>query len=179
MEKFLLRLLSAGDKLHVIDQQEIRLAVFFPHLGGLARTCLDCGDQLVGQIVALDVSDLHTGIFFTDRMCHGVDQMRFAETGIPVNKKRVIMLCRRVRHGAGGCIGKLVGIADHEGFKGKFAGIQKRSGFFLLFSAEGRKLGLREKLHLKVGGEDIAQNVFDFVHIERFYRPALKVAGTV
>ena len=73
MEKLLLGLLFAGDELHVVYQQQIGLAVFFPHLGGLVGTGLNGGHQLIGQIVALDVSDLGSGIIFPDDIGDGVD----------------------------------------------------------------------------------------------------------
>ena len=49
MEKFLLGLLLAGDELHVIHQQQVGLAVFFPHFGGFALP--DGVHQLVRQVI--------------------------------------------------------------------------------------------------------------------------------
>ena len=58
MEELLLGLLLTGDELHVIHQQQCRLAVFLPELGVFSLP--DGGHQLVGKVVSLDV--YHLGV---------------------------------------------------------------------------------------------------------------------
>ena len=56
MEEFLLGAFLTGDKLHVIDEEQIRFPVFTAEFD--IFTALDSGDQLVGELVTLDVDDV-------------------------------------------------------------------------------------------------------------------------
>ena len=71
MEKFLLGLLFAGDKLNIVHQQQRRLTVFLAELEVFAFT--DGGHQLVGKIVALDIDDAAVGAIFLHLMGNGVE----------------------------------------------------------------------------------------------------------
>ena len=71
MEKFLLGLLFAGDKLNIVHQQQRRLTVFLAELEVFAFT--DGGHQLVGKIVALDIDDTAVGAIFLHLMGNGVE----------------------------------------------------------------------------------------------------------
>ena len=82
VEELLLRTLFAGDELDIIDSKKIRLTVFFLKFGSAART--DGGDQLVGKLFALDIEQLIFGVVAPDLAADGIDEVRFAQTALPV-----------------------------------------------------------------------------------------------
>ena len=84
MEEFLLGLLLAGDKLHIVHQQNVRVAVFVVELQLLALT--DGLNQGVGKIIALDVHDFGAGVVLADAVGDGVDQMGLAEAAVAVDQ---------------------------------------------------------------------------------------------
>ena len=120
MEELLLSLLFAGDELHVVNQEQVRLAVLFPHFGGFVGTFLNGADQLVGQLIALDVGNAGIGIVAADDIGDGVDQMGLSKTGITVDQQGVIVLGGMVRNCLGSGVGQLVAGTDHKGIEGEF-----------------------------------------------------------
>ena len=158
MEKFLLGLLLAGDELHVIHQQQVRLAVFFPHFGRFALP--DGVHQLVRQVIALDVSDFRVGVVFPDDIGDGVDQVGLSQAGVAVNEQGVVVLSRVVGHCLGCGVGKLVGRAHHERFKGEFIGC-KAVVRLLDIAPKFLKGEVVQNLHLKIRGEDVVEDGFD------------------
>ena len=178
MEKLLLGLLFAGDELHVIHQQKVRLAVFFTHFGGLVGAGLDGGHQLVGQIVALDVGDLGPGVVFLDDVGDGVDQVGLAKAGVPVNEEGVVILGGMLRHRHGGGVGQLVGGAHHKGLKGELVG---GKAVTLLFgaAAELRVRQVVQNTDLEIHGEEIPDRILDVFHEKVFNVAPLEIVGAV
>ena len=129
MEEFLLRLLLAGDKLHVIHQQQVSLAVLILELSGGTRA--DCLNQFIGEIVTLDVDNVAVGVTLTDLVGDGIDQMGLAEAAVTVDKEGIVPLGGFFRDGLGCGMGKLVAAADNEGIKGEFAAFEQGRGLFL------------------------------------------------
>ena len=64
MEKFFLRLFFAGDELHVVHQQDVRITVFVVKFQ--LFTFANRLDQGVGEIVAFDIDDFGPGIVLAD-----------------------------------------------------------------------------------------------------------------
>ena len=60
-----------------------------------------------------------------DVMADGVQQVGFAQAHAAVEEKRVVGLAGRLGDGLGGGVGKVVVVADHEGFEGVL-GIERR-----------------------------------------------------
>ena len=111
-------------------------------------------------------------------VCDRVHQMRFTQTRVAVDEKRVVVLRRRVRDRAGRGVGELVAVAHNEGIEGKFAGLQKRSRLFGLLLPKSVALADGEELHVEIGGEDLLQCRLEVRQEEGFDRPALEVVGT-
>ena len=66
MEKFLLGTLLSYNKLDIIDQENVVVAVFFPKLcGGNIIFVSDRVDQLIGKGLGTDVKNLGFGLFFS------------------------------------------------------------------------------------------------------------------
>ena len=176
MEELLLGLLLAGDELHVIHQQQVGLAVFFPHFGGLALP--DGVHQLIGQVVALDIGDFGMGVVFPNDVGDGVDQVGLAKAGVSVDEQRVVILGRMVGHRLGGGVSKLVGRAHHESIKGELVG-GKAVALFFHITPEFLKGEIVQNLHFEVGGENVVEHAFDVFQEKRLDIAFFKVVGAV
>ncbi len=84
MEKFVLHLLLARDELHVVHEQQVRVAVLRAELTAAARA--HELDEFVDEIIALDVDDLRRRARRADLMSDGVNEVRFAKAGVAVDK---------------------------------------------------------------------------------------------
>ena len=71
MEKFLLGTLLSYNKLDIIDQENVVVAVFFPKLcGGNIIFVSDCVDQLIGKGLGTDVKNLGFRVVFQYKRLH-------------------------------------------------------------------------------------------------------------
>ena len=116
VEKLLLSCLLSGDELYIIDEEEVDVAVF--HAEFLARAVLYGFEQLVCELVALYVGDLRCGVGLADILADSQQQMRLSETGVAVDKQRIVRAAGLVCHGDGGVVRKFVGVSDDEAVKG-------------------------------------------------------------
>ena len=148
MEEFLLGLGLAGDELHVVHQQDVRVPVFVVEFQLFALA--DGLDQGVGKIVALDVDDLGAAVVLADAVGDGVDQVGLAQARVAVDQKGIVGFRRRVGHGPGGGVGKLVGFAHHEVFKGVFPRLDQGRGFCHDALAVGGVILVAQQADLKV-----------------------------
>ena len=85
MEELLLRTLLAGNELHVVEQQQVDHAVFVAKC--LYVTLLDGGDQLVGEILALDIDNAEFRMCAAQDIGNCVHQMGFSKAGGPLHQK--------------------------------------------------------------------------------------------
>src|SRR5438552_10350764 len=115
MEKFLLRPLFTAEKLNVVDQKKVGLAITFPEFYQIA--VLYRVDELVDEQLTRDVKHLHVFPFRPDELADGLHQMGLAQTDAAVNKQRVVRSRRRLRDGETGCVRDFVVRADDERFK--------------------------------------------------------------
>ena len=118
MEKFLLRTLFAGDKLDIVDEEQICHAVFAAE--GLHVAFLDGGDQFVGEIFALDIDDAEIRMVLVHDIADCVQQVGLAQTGLAIDKQGIVVFRRAVGHRDGSGMGKFVGRTDDKVFKGIF-----------------------------------------------------------
>ena len=155
MEELLLGLLLAGDELDIVHQQDARLPVLLPELGVAALP--DGGDQLVGEVVALDVHDPQV-------LPLALDLMGLAQSGVAVDEQRVEVFRRFIRHGPCRRIGQLVLRPHHIRLEGEGVGIQQGAGLIRGHTVIGSQLLVVEDLHLQIGGEDVLQRRLDVLH---------------
>ena len=116
MEELLLRALLAADELDVVDEQHVRLAVPLAEGGGVLVA--DGGDDVVGELVALDVDDVAVGLVFADLGADRVEQVGLAQPGAAVDEEGVVGVGGVGRDGKRGRVRELVGGADDEGVEG-------------------------------------------------------------
>src|SRR6476646_7375222 len=115
MEKFLLRPLLSTQKLNVINQKKVGLAITLPEFDEI--TVLDRVDELVDEQLARDVDHLHVFLFRPDELADGLHEMGLAQTDAPVNKEGIIRTRRRLRDSETGCVRDFVIRADDERFE--------------------------------------------------------------
>src|SRR5437867_3942223 len=88
MEKFLLGALLAAEKLDVINQEQISLAVTFPELHEIA--VLNGVDEFIDEQLAGKVN--HFRVFLppaADMLADRLHQMGFAQPDAAINEKRI------------------------------------------------------------------------------------------
>src|ERR1700757_501002 len=115
MEKFLLRPLLTAEKLNVVNQKKVRLAITLPEFDKI--TVLDRVDELVDEQLTRDVDQLHVFPFRPDDLADGLHQMGLAQTDAAVNEERIVRARRRLRDSETGCMRDFVVRADDERFE--------------------------------------------------------------
>ena len=117
MEKLLLRGFLTGDKLNIINEEQVTFPVFAPKFDIFAVG--NGGDQLIGELVALDVDNVRVGVLLADAVGDGVEQMGLAHTGGAIDKQRIVHLSGGFGNGDGRGMGKPVGGAHYEIIEGE------------------------------------------------------------
>ena len=158
MEKFLLRGFLAGDKLDIVDEEQVRIAVFVAEL--VVAAFLQGGDQLVGKLIALDIDDVVAGMIFMNDARDRVEQVCLAEAGRTVDEKRVIRLRRIVGDGDGCGVRKAVGRADNKIIERELR-VKLDKLRLLLPTAIGFDLRLIQNGHGNVHLEDLLHRFLD------------------
>ena len=97
VKEFFLRTLFASEKLDVVNQKKIGLAITLPELDQI--TVLDRIDELVDEQFARDVDHLHVFLLRPNILADGLHQMGLAKTDTAINEQRVVRACGRLRHG--------------------------------------------------------------------------------
>lgn len=116
MEEFFLGSFLAGQKLDIVDEQDIDIAVAVSK--GRVALVLDRVDEFVGEGFAGHVHYLLFRGVGHDVIADGLHQVGFAETDAAVDKQRVVLFRRGFCDGDAGRVGEAVVFADDEAFKG-------------------------------------------------------------
>jgi hypothetical protein len=116
VEKFLLRPLLSGKKMHVVNQQDIRLAEPLSEPGDRMR--LQRMDELIREFLAGDVDDAPPFILAAaHRVANRMHQMRFSQSAASEEEQRIIgtsgFLCHRLRRR----VGELIVCTHHKRVK--------------------------------------------------------------
>src|SRR5450755_2750947 len=88
VKKFFLRTFLAAEKLDVVDQEQIGLAITFSKFH--QRAVLNRVDEIVDEKLAGKIHDLRVFLFRPNVLADRLHQMRFAETNAAVNEQRVV-----------------------------------------------------------------------------------------
>src|SRR5438874_9351446 len=97
VKEFFLGTLLASQKLDIVNQKKIGLAIALPEFDQIA--VLDRIDELVNEKFTRDVYHLHIFLLRPDVLTNRLHQMGLAETDPAVNEQRVIRARRRLRDG--------------------------------------------------------------------------------
>ena len=112
MEELILGLLFAGQKLHVVDNEDVDVAVLIGE--GRVLLLLDGIDELVGERLDTDIGDALGWIVLVDLVTDGLHQVSLTETDATVHKEGIVLSARIFGHGLGGGVGKVVRGTDDE-----------------------------------------------------------------
>ncbi len=125
VEKFFLNAFLAGEKLDVVNEEHVGLAVFLAELGELV--VLDAVNVFVGEFLGRKVGDRAPFLFAECRnlLADGVKQMRLSQPDTAIKKQRVVGFSGSLGNGLGSCIGEIVVVADDERIK-RVLGIEMR-----------------------------------------------------
>src|SRR5262245_46665109 len=115
VEKFFLRPFLATEKLNVVDQKKVSLAITLPELDQI--TMLNRIDELVDEKFTREIDHLHVLPFRPDELADGLHEMGLAQTHPPINEKRVVCARRRLRNSETCRMGDFVVWANDERFK--------------------------------------------------------------
>ena len=115
VKEFLLGAFLTAQKLDVINQKEIGLAITLPKLNQI--TVLDGIDELVNEEFARDVDHFHVFFLSPNVLTDGLHQVRLAKTDSAVNEQRVVCAGWRLRDGETCRVCNLVVRPDHERFE--------------------------------------------------------------
>lgn len=116
MEELLLRGVLPADEVHIIDKEEIGLAIALAEV--VHRPLADGGDDVVGELLGGDVGDARLWGADEDLVRDRLHEMRLPEPGGAVEEERVIGLPGGLGHSHRRRRGKVIGLADYEGLKG-------------------------------------------------------------
>ena len=116
MEKFILRRLFFTEKLNVIDEQHVNLAVFFTERVAFAGA--DGIDELIHEGLGRYIEYVLIRIVVQYMIADRVQKVRLAKAGIAPDKQRVVGISGPVGNGQAGVIGQLIMCSFNKGFEG-------------------------------------------------------------
>ena len=112
VKKFLLRSLFSAEKLDIINQKQVGLAVALTefHQG----IVLNSVDKFVDEQLARQIHHLRRFLFHPDILADGLHQVRLAQTNAAINKERIVSTRGRLGHRQTRGVRDLIVRADHE-----------------------------------------------------------------
>src|SRR5512133_2310747 len=116
MEELFLGLFLTFQKLDVVDQQHIHVAIPAPEVG--SPVLADRVDEVVGQFLSGDVANPNPVEVVAYVVAERVQQVGLAETGVPVDCQWVVRLAWVFGDGDRGRMREAVRAADDEGLEG-------------------------------------------------------------
>src|SRR5437762_9085672 len=102
VKEFLLRSLLTSEKLDVVNQEKISLAIALPEFDQI--TMLDRVDEFVDEQLTRDVEHLHVFPFGPNELADRLHEMRFAETNTAVNEQGIVGARWCLRDRKAGCV---------------------------------------------------------------------------
>ena len=115
MEKFFLGTLFSAEKLNVVNQEQVSLAITFPEFDQVV--VLDRVDELVDEEFAGKINHFRVLLFRHHVLPDRLHQVRFAKTDAAVNKERVVGARRRLRNRETGRMRDFVVRSNDERFE--------------------------------------------------------------
>src|SRR5436305_8103875 len=112
VKEFLLRALLASQKLDIVDEQKIGLAIALSEFHEI--TVLDRIDELVDELFTREVHHLHVFSFRPHILPDGLHQVGFAQPNAAVNEQWVVRARRRLRDGKTGGMRDFIVWGDDE-----------------------------------------------------------------
>ena len=116
-----------------------------------------------------------------DPVGDGVEQVGLAQTGFPVDEEGVIAVGGVFGHGQGGGVGKFIGRAHDEALKGIVLGAGHEGAVVHRLGGLGEllQLALAQDHHVKFGGKELVEGLFDGGKIAGEDDVPLEIGGCV
>ena len=108
----------AADELDIVDEENVRHAVFFLEGGGGAVA--ERADKLAREFLALRIDDDAVRLIVQNLRVDGFEQMGFSEPGVAVNEEGIVGVGGVGSNGEGRRVRKFIGSAHDEGIEGIF-----------------------------------------------------------
>src|SRR5580704_8553151 len=115
VKEFFLGTLLASEKLDVVDQEEIDLAIALSEFDQI--TVLDRVDELIDEQFTGNINHLYVFLLGPNVLANGLHQVGLAKTDTAINEQWVVCPRRRLRHGESGGMRNFIVRADHERFE--------------------------------------------------------------
>ena len=116
MEELLLNAFLAGQELHVVDEQDVGLAMFAAEADQLI--VLNGLDVFVGEFFGRKISDARAFFGAGNVLANGVEQMSLAEAHSAIKKERIVGPAGSLRDSHCGGMGVVVVFTHDKAFKG-------------------------------------------------------------
>ena len=117
IKELFLRAVLVGQKLHIVDQQQIeRVITFLELVKSLALIGLD---HIRYKLLGMNVKNFGGRVVSQQFVADGVHQMGLSQTDTAVNEQRVVKLTKTACHMQGGCPAHAVGGAFYQRIKGQ------------------------------------------------------------
>src|SRR5436190_12125753 len=115
VKEFFLGTLFASEKLDVVYQEKIDLAIALSELDQI--TVLDRIDELVDEQFTGDVNHFYVFLLGPNVLADRLHQVGLAKTDTAINEQRVVRARGRLRHGKSGGMRNFIVRTDHERFE--------------------------------------------------------------
>src|SRR6266496_4828923 len=115
VKEFFLGTLFATEKLDVVYQEEIDLAIALSEFDQIA--VLDRVDELVDEQFTGDINHLYVFLLGPNVLPDGLHQVGFAKTDTAINEQRVVCARGRLGYGESGSMRNFIVRTDHERFE--------------------------------------------------------------
>ena len=112
MEELFLGLFTAADEVHVVDEQQIGLAVLAAE--EVRGPLVDGRDQIVHELFGGDIDDAGGGIALEDVVGDALHQMGLSEAGGTVDEERIVGRTGLLRDRRRRRRRELIGLTDDE-----------------------------------------------------------------
>src|SRR6185436_7055752 len=112
VEKLFLYSLLPCQKLNVVDQQHICLAIFFPEPDQL--TVLYAVDVFIGELFRRDIGHPRSFAMIDDILSDRMQEVGFTQTDASVEEQRIIRFPGSLRDSQSGRVGKCIVVANDK-----------------------------------------------------------------
>ena len=177
MEKLLLCLLLAGNKLDIVHQQHICLTVLLAEF--VILTLADRVHQINGKFIAAEIDDFCFAVVLSYLSCNGIQKVGFTQTAVTVNKQGVILLCGIFSNCFCRRVSQFVGRTYNVGLKGEGIRLVQLAGRFRCDAVVGGQLIVVEDLDLQIHGENILQHFLDVLDEQTLDIVLFKIVAAV
>ena len=114
MKEFFLSFFFAGDELHIIDDQDVNVAIFIAEASDFETNTVE---KFFHESFRANIGNFHFGIALDDGVADSLNQVSFAQANTAVDEKRVILGARIGSCCLASSVGEVVARTNHKVIK--------------------------------------------------------------